>query len=393
MKVEQVLGETTRRGSLPGWLILPDVTIVTAYALMVPFATLPVGEIEVNGNGIRFGSMNKITNDPLRRTLSVEQYYTLTDERSNTMGLLVRAGMAFVGVVVLSVYTLAAFALFLGFQWIASNPPDPVTAGLAFTLGVVVAAYVGYRLGSVRLVASLNAHELPRERVPHLYRRRDDLCSAMQVTPPPLLVADLGAPNALSIGGPRRGVVVFDRRLFRLLTADELEGILAHELAHMARADTFVNTLAITSIRTVVGLLFVLFLPFVLLLAGVERSGAWFAGRPRVRLGLTALFRYAVTLLVGAVMGVFTLSYFAYSRRQEYAADSRAVDATDNPEALARALAKIHRARQPRSGLFSLLYTHDEPRDEHPWLSTHPPIENRIERLLDQSEPVKPILT
>jgi heat shock protein HtpX len=90
---------------------------------------------------------------------------------------------------------------------------------------------------------------------------------------------------------------------------------------------------------------------------------------------------------VSLLMSVFTLSFLAYSRRQEYAADSRAADVTGDPAALARALSKIHRAKQPRSGLFSLLYIHDDRRDDTPTiLSTHPPLPDRIDRLADRVE-------
>lgn len=302
------------------------------------------------------------------------------------MSLVTRIAMAIVGLLVLILYSAAAFAGFLLLLWFAANPPDPLTVLIAFGIGVVLAGYFGYRLGTVRLVASLEATTLHRQQAPELHRRLDRLAETMRVERPPVLLADLGAPNALSIGGPRRGVIVLDQRLLRLLTIDEMEGILAHELAHMESYDTFLNTLAITAMRTVVGLLFFLFLPFVLLLTGVDRAAAWFAGRPRVRFGLATLFKAVVTWFLGILMSVFTLLFLAYSRRQEYAADQRAVSVTGDPAALARALAKISRAKEPRRGLFSFLYIHDDRRtqDERRLLSTHPPIEERIDRLLDR---------
>lgn len=120
---------------------------------------------------------------------------------------------------------------------------------VTFLAVVVIAGYAGYRAGTIRLVASLDAQQLPRERASAVYRRLERLCVRANTREPPLLVTDLGAPNALSIGGPRKGVVVLDRRLFNLLTIDELEVILAHELAHMERYHTFVNTLALTAVR------------------------------------------------------------------------------------------------------------------------------------------------
>lgn len=294
-----------------------------------------------------------------------------------------RLFMGLVGFAILFVYTVAGTGGLLLLQWLFAHPPELFPTLLAFTTGVIIAAFVGYRLGTVRLVASLQASELPRGRAPELYRRLDRLCAEMRVRPPAILVADLGAPNALSVGGPRKGVIVIDRSVLRLLTLDELDGILAHELAHMESYDTFLNTLVLTMARTLVGFFFLLFLPFVLLLSGVERSAAWFIGRPEIRIGLTTLFKRAITVFLGIITSVFTLGFLAYSRRQEYAADRRAADVTGNPDALARALSKIHRANNPRTGLFSLLYTHDDRTEKgHPLLSTHPPLEDRIERLV-----------
>jgi heat shock protein HtpX len=55
--------------------------------------------------------------------------------------------------------------------------------------------------------------------------------------------------------------------------------------------------------------------------------------------------------------------------------------------ALARALSKLHRATAPQEGLLSVLYTHDEPRErDRRWLSTHPPIEDRIDRLVERGD-------
>ena len=293
---------------------------------------------------------------------------------------------ALVGLVVFAVYTAVSLAGFAVVGWLVANPPGLLPAGFAFVGGVVGAAYLGYRAGTVRLVASLQARELPRDRAPELYRRLDRLVGSMQAGRPPLLVADLGAPNALSVGGPRRGAVILDRSLLELLTVDELEGILAHELAHLERYDTFLNTLAVTAMRTLAGVVLLLLSPVVLFLAGIDRTAGWFAGRPGARAGLVDGFRSVVMLVFSAALSPFALLYLAHSRRQEYAADRRAAEATGRPEALARGLERIQRATDPRSGLFSMLYIHEDRTERPELLSTHPPLDQRIDRLLDRAE-------
>lgn len=300
-----------------------------------------------------------------------------------------RTVMVIVGTATLLVYTGVALAGFQLLQWLAANQPSPLVLVGLFAAVALLGAYVGYRRGVVRLAASPNATELPRQRAPAVYQRLQGLCAQMSVDQPPLLVTDLDSPNALSVGGPRRGAIVLDRELLSLLTLDELEGILAHELAHMEQYDTFLNTLALTVMRLLVGIVYLFLFPVLLLFVGIDRATDWIAGEPRKRrVGLADLFQYGISLVLAGLLSVFTLLFLAHSRRQEYRADQRAVSVTDDPRALARALSKIHRATEPNRGLTSLLYTHDDQRRRrHPLLSTHPPLAERIDRLLADHQP------
>jgi len=293
-----------------------------------------------------------------------------------------RLVMALVGLAVFAVYALGAVGLYLLLSWLLRGPALVETAAAVLAL-VVAGAALSYRSGPARLVAGLDARELPRSRAPALYRRYDRLAAAMDIEVPPLLVADLGAPNALSVGGPRGGVVVVDRRLLSLLDREELEAILAHELAHIRGYDTFVQTLAVSLVRALSVVAGVVLLPLVLLAYGTDRLVAWASGRPTRRGSVGAWLRVGAGLTVGLLLSLLTLAILAYSRRREYVADRRAAAATGNPRALARALVTIQRAARPPVGLRSLLYTHDERAEVGRWLSTHPDVEDRVERLLD----------
>jgi heat shock protein HtpX len=295
-----------------------------------------------------------------------------------------RALLAVVGFAVLAVYLGLAWALLTGYAWLLANPPDPLAVTLALGVAVLLTASASYHLGTARLLAGVETRELPRRRAPSLYRRQDRLCHDLGIEPPSLLVADLGAPNALSIGGPRRSAIVLDRRLFSLLSADELEGILAHELAHVAGRDAFLQTLAVAVMRTLSGVAFLLLLPVTLVAVGVGRATAWVSGRPERGADVAALATLGVQLLVGLVLSAFTLALLARSRRREFDADARAAELTGRPRALARALVKIHRAADPRLGLRSLLTVQGEESDVdwRRWISTHPPVEARVARLV-----------
>jgi heat shock protein HtpX len=199
--------------------------------------------------------------------------------------------------------------------------------------------------------------------------------------------ARLEAPNALAVGTAGGGALVVDRDLFGLLTAAELEAIMAHELAHLEGRDGLVQTLGYTLVRTVGGVLFLCLLPVGLVGGGGVRALSWIRGRPpRPFSQHLAIVQYAVARAVVVVLFVLTVALRAHSRRREYRADDRAVEATGDPVALARALVKIQRAATPGGGLLSPLYTHgDEEGTVTRLLATHPPVDERVGRLVEQA--------
>lgn len=300
-----------------------------------------------------------------------------------------RTLMGVVGLAVLVVYATAALGGYLLLTWLFAAPPDLGVALILLLAASLLGGYLSYRIGTARLLAGLDATELPRHRAPAVHRTLDRLTHQMAVDSPQLLVGDLGAPNALSLGGPRGSAVVLDQRLLGLLTLDELEGILAHELAHVERRDAFLQTLVISTVQTLAGILFVVLLPVTLLAMGVARGWAWLSGRPaETPRGVPAFVLLGTQLFVALLLSVLSLAVLAHSRRREFAADERAAEVTGRPAALARGLIKIHRAARPSLGLESLLTIsgEDEDRGVYRLLSTHPPLENRVDRLLERRE-------
>ena len=295
--------------------------------------------------------------------------------------------MAAVGLSLVVCYGGAAYLLSRLVASLVQNPPDPVVL-FAVVLGTTFAVgYLNYRFGTLSVVSGLDTTELSQSRAPGLYTLVDGLCDRMDVDPPRLLVAELTIPNAFALGGVSNGVLVFDRTLFWLLDVEEFEAIVAHELAHLESHDSLVQTLAYTGGRTVVGTLFLGVLPVTLVVTGVARGLAWLRGRPAEWDASPLLWvRHwleggAATALVG-----LTLLLRAHSRRREYAADDRAVRVTGDPLALARALRKIQRATEPDWGPFAPFYV---PTDDASVLgrlfSTHPPMDERVRRLVDRA--------
>lgn len=304
----------------------------------------------------------------------------------------VRVLMFLVGFSLLTFYLLAAIVGYRVVLVLWAERPDPVTAVVMIVTMAVLFGYLSYRYGTARLLAGLDAHELPREYAPDLHRRLDRVAGRMDVERPRLVVAQMAAPNALALGGRGSGVVVVDRSLFRILDAPAFEAILAHELAHLESNDGLVQTVAYSTLRTVVGLVVLPLVPLVVLVTGLARAVAWMSGRPlewdRTPLGRV---RYRVGQAIALLFLLLTAVVRAHSRRREYAADDRAIEITGDPLALARALRHIDRASQPGWGLLSPLYIDgDEEGTLTRLLSTHPPMDERIERIIERVERDRP---
>jgi heat shock protein HtpX len=295
--------------------------------------------------------------------------------------------MAGVGLSLLVGYGLAAWFVYSLLLWFWKSRPPLGTTIVVVGVAILLFAYLSYQYGTNRLLASVDAVDIQRERAPELYRRADRLAGNMRIETPRLLVADLSVPNALSLGSRTDGAVVLDRSLFRLLSPAELEGLLAHEFAHLESRDSLVQTLAYSGLRTLVGIVTVLLLPVTLFLTGLAQGVAWIRGRPtRWAEGSLGQLRLLVGNGIVVLFFLLTLVLRAHSRRRELAADDRAASVTDDPLALARALTKIDRVRDPDWSLLSPLYTRgDEDGTLGQVFSTHPAVNERIERLRERA--------
>ncbi|GAA0292060.1 zinc metalloprotease HtpX [Halarchaeum salinum] len=298
--------------------------------------------------------------------------------------------MAAVGLALLVGYAGTAALAYWVLVTLWETRPDLMTTLAIVTVGVVVFGYLSYAFGTRRLLAQLDATPIARERAPGLYERTTALCERMETPVPDLYVGRMATPNAFALGGVGSGVVVLDRSLFRLLTADELEAILAHELAHLESHDGLIKTLAFSLGETLTGLLSIVLFPAVLLTTGMAKAWAWFTGRPgtwaRTPFGT---LRRALDGVIALGLVALAIAVNAHSRSRELAADDRAADVTGDPLALARALRKIERASEPAWSILSPLYIHDDAGDDRPpirkWFSTHPDLDERVGRLREKA--------
>jgi heat shock protein HtpX len=280
---------------------------------------------------------------------------------------------------------LAGGSVFLGPRMIGIlfTGTDLLVAFLLASGVALVFGYLNYRTSTRRFLSRFEMVPLSSVRAPGLHTSIERLKRQMNVDHPDVYLARLNQPNAFALGDR---TLVIDYSLVRLLTPAELEGVLAHELAHLEHSDGLSQTLAMSLLQTVSTLILLLLLPFFAVVSLSCWGLSLILGRPvrghdSVGSGLRRGFgRIIRGLLIAPVLAVQ-----AYSRRREYAADRRAVAVLDDPVAFARALRKIQRATEPDRGLFSWLFpSRERQRNQTPLeqaLDSHPPTDERIRRV------------
>jgi len=231
-------------------------------------------------------------------------------------------------------------------------------------------------------LAAMRAREVTPEQEPRLHGLIDRICATANMDKPRVLVADTDLPNAFATGrNSKRAVICVTTGLSRRLDADEMEGVLSHELSHIAHRDVAVMTIA----------------SFLSVAAGLMARNALFASMFRGRRDQnTAIILLVVVAVSVAVYVVSFVLIRALSRYRELAADRAGALVTGRPSALASALTKISgdMARIPDRDLrtaepLNAFFFAPALRPDNPLstlLSTHPSLERRLDQLARISE-------
>ena len=240
--------------------------------------------------------------------------------------------------------------------------------GIAVMMGAF--SFVQYFFSDKLALRSMGAKVVDENEAPELHRTVERLAQQADLPKPQIAVADSQVPNAFATGrNQKNATVAVSSGLMRTLNQEELEGVLAHELAHIKNRDVMVMTIAS----------FLSTIAFI-----VVRWGWLFGGNGRNQA--------PVYVAIVASLIVWVISFFlirALSRYREYSADRGAASITGNPSALASALMSI-------SGRMDKVPKEDL-RDQAEMnaffiipirsgfvgkiASTHPPTEKRIEKL------------
>ena len=207
----------------------------------------------------------------------------------------------------------------------ASSPGIGILIGVA---GLGIAWFQWYKSDTVAMKA-MGAREVSPQEAPELHGMIDRLCALADMPKPRVGIADTSLPNAFATGrSPQRSVVVVTTGILKRLDAEELEGVLAHELSHVAHRDVLVMTVA-SSAGIIAGML----------TRGAQYGAIFGGGRRDNNNGVPVWLVVLVVSLITYAVSFVLLKLL--SRYRELSADRSGAYLTMKPEALASALQKI----------------------------------------------------
>ena len=248
-------------------------------------------------------------------------------------------------------------------------------SGMVFAFGLAIVMNVGSYWFSDKIVLRMyHAREVTEAESPQLHGTVRRLALAAGVPMPKVCIIPEESPNAFATGrDPAHAAVAVTEGILRVLSPDELEGVLAHEMAHVRNRDILIGTVAATLAGAI------------MMLASMARFAAIFGGGRDDREGGGGL--QLLVMAIFAPLGAMMIQ-MAVSRSREYLADETGARFCRKPEALARALEKI-------SGGSRRVPMQASPATAHMFImspltgggimslfSTHPPVEKRVERLM-----------
>jgi len=251
-------------------------------------------------------------------------------------------------------------------------------SGMMIALAIaVVMNFVSYFFSDKIALSMYRAKPVTREELPRAYQIVERLTQKIGLPMPKIYVIPMESPNAFATGrSPQHASVAVTHGILGLLTDEELEGVLAHELGHVNNRDILISSVAATIAGAIT------------MLASMGRWAMIFGGMEggdRDRRGGGGGLAALLMLIVAPIAA--SLIQLAVSRSREYQADATGAHFTGNPYALASALQKLD-AYSRRVPMMA------SPSTAHLFIiqpllgmnfanlfSTHPPIAKRIERL------------
>jgi heat shock protein HtpX len=259
-----------------------------------------------------------------------------------------------------AVYVVLVGALFAAG---ASGITIALIAGGLFIFQILAAEKLG--------LAAMGAHEVSPGEAPELHAMVERLCLQADMPKPKVAIAQTRMPNAFAMGRSKKhATVCVTTGIMEILSPSELEGVLAHELAHIRHRDVVIMTIVAF---------------FASIASMILQIGFWFGGGDDDE-------NPSFLVLILVSLAVYVISFFlmqALSRYREYAADRGAAELTRRPSALASALMKIsgtmdripQQDLRAHSELAAFYISPPTKKSVFELFATHPPLEKRIAAL------------
>ena len=244
-------------------------------------------------------------------------------------------------------------------------------------VGISLIGVWGSYYGSDKLVLTMTgAHVITREDNPELFNLVEEVVIASGLPMPKVAIVNDTAPNAFATGrDPDHALIAFTTRILEVMDRDEVQGVIAHEMAHIANRDTLVSAVAATTAGAIA------------ILSDFMARMMFFGGGRDRRDGNSNPILLVVSLLIMILAPIAAMMLrSAISRRRESLADATAVSFTRNPAGLRRALETLatdSTVVRQRSNAVAHIWI-ESPLDGKAvskLFATHPPIEERIETL------------
>lgn len=276
----------------------------------------------------------------------------------------------------LTAFVIYAFALYLGY---ASIGVIPIAVGIS-----VIGVWGSYYSSDKIVLSMTGAKVIDHDTAPQLFNLVHEITIASGLPMPKVAIVEDDAPNAFATGrDPEHAVIAFTTGILRIMDREQLQGVAAHELAHVANRDTLVSAVAATTAGAIA--LMSDFLLRMSLFGGGRRDSNG-GSNPFV------LVAAVVAALLAPVAAVLLKA--AISRKRESLADATAVAFTRNPAGLRRALETLaadSTVVHQKSNAVAHLWI-ESPLDSKmtsKLFATHPAIEERIANLraLEQTGP------
>ncbi len=240
--------------------------------------------------------------------------------------------------------------------------------------------FVSYWYSDKIVLAMYRARPVSESEEPELYRMIENLTRQAGLPMPKLYMMEMDVPNAFATGrDPNHAAVAVTTGLMRILDKSEVEGVIAHELAHVKNRDILIGTIAATMAGAI------------MMIARMAQFAAIFGGGRNDEND-----RGGIGLIVAAIVAPIAalMVQMAISRSREYGADATGAEISGKPLNLANALLKLERGNEA-------IPADVQPATAHMFIvnplhggigslfSTHPPIPARVERLRAMAEQPK----